>query len=38
MQTGKKRSNWKYLWVVPLFYIFVAGVEAIAAGSVVGLM
>ena len=38
MQTGKARSNWKYLWLVPLAYIFVAGVEALMAGSVVGLM
>lgn len=38
MQLGRKKSNWKYLWTVPLLYAFVAGVEAIMAGSVVGLM
>ncbi|KAK1751771.1 protein-S-isoprenylcysteine O-methyltransferase [Echria macrotheca] len=38
MQVGKKRRNWRYLWLVPLAYIFVAGVEALMAGSVVGLI
>ena len=38
MQLGRRKSNWKYLWTVPLLYAFVAGVEAIMAGSVVGLM
>lgn len=38
MQIGKTRSNWKYLWVVPIFYVLIAGFEALFAGSVVGLM
>ncbi|KAK3322266.1 hypothetical protein B0H66DRAFT_196824 [Apodospora peruviana] len=38
MQVGKGKSNWKYLWMVPLSYAFIAGVEAVLAGSVVGLM
>lgn len=38
MQVGKRRSNWKYLWLVPLIYACIAGAEALIAGSVVGLM
>jgi len=38
MQVGRRKSNWKFLWMVPLVYAFVAGVEALMAGSVVGLM
>jgi hypothetical protein len=38
MQVDKRRSNWKYLWLVPLLYTAIAGVEAVMAGSVVGLM
>lgn len=30
--------NWKLMWIVPLVYMLVAGVEAVLAGSVVGLM
>ena len=30
--------NWKMMWMIPLLYMFVAGVEAVLAGSVVGLM
>ena len=30
--------NWKLMWLMPLVYLFVAGVEAVLAGSVVGLM
>ena len=30
--------NWKLMWMVPLVYMLVAGVEAVLAGSVVGLM
>lgn len=33
-----KRGSLTYLWAVPLFYAFVAGVQALCAGSVVGLM
>jgi hypothetical protein len=38
MQVGKRRSNWKYMWVVPIVYGFVAGFQAMFAGSVVGLV
>jgi hypothetical protein len=38
MQVGKKKSNWKFLWLVPIVYAIVAGVEALFAGSIVGLM
>jgi hypothetical protein len=38
MQVGKKRSNLKYVWVVPVAYTVIAGVEAISAGSVTGVM
>lgn len=38
MQIGKRRSNWKYLWLVPLIYLVVAGIEALFAGSIVGLV
>ena len=30
--------NWKFMWVVPLVYMILAGVEAVLAGTVVGLM
>lgn len=38
MQVGRKGSNWKFLWMVPVVYLVVAGVEALFAGSIVGLM
>ncbi|KXX75922.1 Protein-S-isoprenylcysteine O-methyltransferase [Madurella mycetomatis] len=38
MQVGKRRSHWKYLWLVPLVYALIAGAEALIAGSVAGLM
>ncbi|GAB1320657.1 hypothetical protein MFIFM68171_10867 [Madurella fahalii] len=38
MQVGKRRSHWKYLWLVPLVYALTAGAEALIAGSVVGLI
>lgn len=31
-------KNWKIMWVVPVVYMALAGVEALMAGSVVGLM
>ncbi|KAI9880216.1 MAG: hypothetical protein M1830_004802 [Pleopsidium flavum] len=31
-------KNWKLLWFVPIVYLVVGGVEALLAGSVVGLM
>lgn len=35
-QIGKRRANWKYLWIVPIVYSAIAGVEALLAGSVTG--
>jgi hypothetical protein len=34
----KGPSSWKYLWIIPLVYAAVAGVEALLAGSIVGSM
>jgi hypothetical protein len=30
--------NWRMMWVVPIVYVVVAGLEALLAGSVIGLM
>jgi len=38
MQLGKGMSAWKYVWLIPLVYALVAGVEALLAGSFVGLI
>lgn len=38
MQLGKGRSAWKHVWIIPLIYAFVAGIEALIAGSFLGLM
>lgn len=35
---GKRVSSWKYLWAVPVVYLIIAGLEAILAGSIVGIM
>lgn len=35
---GWKKSSWKYLWAVPVVYLVMAGLEAVMAGSVVGLV
>lgn len=35
---GGKVKKFKMLWIVPVVYAVVAGVEAVLAGSVVGLM
>lgn len=35
---GWKKSSWKYLWAVPVVYLVMAGLEAVLAGSIVGLM
>jgi len=35
---GAKVKKLRVLWMVPILYAFVAGVEAVLAGSVVGLM
>jgi len=38
MQLGKGKHAWQYVWIIPLVYSVVAGVEALMAGSIVGLM
>lgn len=39
VQVGKRgKTNWKYLWTVPIVYSAVAAVEALVAGSVAGAM
>jgi hypothetical protein len=38
MQLGKGKSAWQYVWIIPLVYAFVAGVEALLAGTITGLM
>jgi hypothetical protein len=38
MQLGKAKSAWKYVWIIPVVYATVAGIEALLAGSIVGLM
>ncbi|GAB0135897.1 hypothetical protein EsDP_00004219 [Epichloe bromicola] len=35
---GLKKSSWRFLWAVPITYLFIAGIEAIIAGSVVGII
>lgn len=35
---GAKVEKLRVLWMIPILYAFVAGVEAVLAGSVVGLM
>ncbi|KAI6858892.1 hypothetical protein KC343_g15580 [Hortaea werneckii] len=29
-------KNWKVIWVVPIIYLIIGGIEAVIAGSVVG--
>ncbi|CAJ2510225.1 Uu.00g061250.m01.CDS01 [Anthostomella pinea] len=38
MQIGKRKSVWKYLGAVPIVYALVAGIEALFAGSIVGVV
>jgi hypothetical protein len=38
VQLGKGKRAWKYVWIIPLFYAVIAGIEALLAGSIVGLM
>lgn len=38
VQVGKRRTNWKYLWTIPIIYSAIAGVEAVVAGSITGAM
>lgn len=35
---GWRISSWKYLWAVPVVYLVIAAMEAIMAGSIVGVM
>jgi Putative transmembrane protein 170 len=34
----KTRAAWKFLWLVPVVFVIVAGVEALFAASLTGLM
>ncbi|TVY31623.1 Uncharacterized protein LSUB1_G008702 [Lachnellula subtilissima] len=36
MQLGKGKRAWQYVWIIPLLYALIAGVEALLAGSIVG--
>ncbi|KAF7857197.1 hypothetical protein EAF04_009438 [Stromatinia cepivora] len=38
MQLGKGKNAWQYAWVIPLVYALIAGIEALLAGSFVGLI
>lgn len=38
MQLGKGKRAWQYVWIIPIFYAVIAGIEALLAGSIVGLM
>jgi hypothetical protein len=38
MQLGKGQKAWQYVWIIPLVYAFVGGIEALLAGSITGLM
>lgn len=38
MQLGKGKKAWKYVWTFPIVYTAIASVEALIAGSIVGLM
>ncbi|KAK9795684.1 hypothetical protein SCARD494_04655 [Seiridium cardinale] len=38
VQVGKHRSTWKYLWAVPAIYAITAALEAVVAGSIVGVL
>ena len=38
MQLGKGKNAWQYVLMIPVVYTLIAGVEALLAGSIVGLM
>ncbi|KAB8289874.1 hypothetical protein EYC80_010505 [Monilinia laxa] len=40
MQLGKGKSAWQYVWIIimPILYGLIAGIEALLAGSFVGLI
>jgi len=29
-------KNWKVIWIAPIIYIIIGGIEAVIAGSIVG--
>ncbi|KAL6870042.1 hypothetical protein ACO1O0_001377 [Amphichorda felina] len=35
---GWRTSSWKYFWAVPVVYLVIAGLEAVLAGSIVGVV
>lgn len=35
---GLNKGSWRFLWAVPIIYLLIAGIEAIIAGSIVGLV
>ncbi|ELR06898.1 hypothetical protein VC83_05903 [Pseudogymnoascus destructans] len=38
MQVGKGKSAFKWVWSIPIAYAVIAGIEAMLAGSIVGLI
>ena len=38
MQLSKGKRALKYMWIIPVVYALIAGIEALLAGSFVGLM
>jgi hypothetical protein len=38
MQVGKGKKSFQWVWIVPIAYAVIAGIEALLAGSFVGLM
>ncbi|GAO13121.1 uncharacterized protein UV8b_03511 [Ustilaginoidea virens] len=35
---GLNKASWRFLWAVPITYLLTAGIEAVLAGSIVGLV
>ncbi|TWU75789.1 hypothetical protein ED733_003754 [Metarhizium rileyi] len=35
---GLNKGSWRFLWAVPIIYLLIAGIEAVIAGSIVGLV
>jgi hypothetical protein len=38
MQLGKGKQAFRWVWIIPITYAVIAGIEALMAGSFVGLM
>ncbi len=38
MQVGKGKKAFRWVWSIPIAYAAIAGIEAVLAGSIVGLM